>query len=112
MAIKNSRMAELSLNVIVSQMDGQIAGLEDIFSDYKRKLEASSKQQGIDMKMSEEKFAKFQAAARKRRILKRKNQEEVNELVRNLGKELCSMTGTPLVDNHEEHDLYNTLRDT
>ena len=34
-------MAELSLNMIVSQMDGSLAGLEDIFADYKRKLEES-----------------------------------------------------------------------
>jgi len=32
-AVKGSRMAELSMNVIVSQMDGQLEGLEDIFAD-------------------------------------------------------------------------------
>ena len=105
-------MAELSLNVIVSQMDGSLAGLEDIFADYKRKLEAIKNQSGIDMKMSEEKFRKFQAAARKRRILKRKNEEEVNQMVRDLGKQLSSMTGTPLVENHEEYEAFNTIRDT
>jgi Ca2+-binding EF-hand superfamily protein len=112
LAVKDSRMAELSLNVIVSNMDGSLAGLEDVFADYKRKLEASSKQQGVDMKMSEEKFRNFQAAARKRRILKRKREEQVNELVRSLGKQLSSMTGTPLVDNVEEYEAFNMIRDT
>eukprot|EP00492_Amphilonche_elongata_P002330 TRINITY_DN258_c0_g1_i3.p1 TRINITY_DN258_c0_g1~~TRINITY_DN258_c0_g1_i3.p1 ORF type:complete len:338 (+),score=92.20 TRINITY_DN258_c0_g1_i3:430-1443(+) len=39
LAVKDSRMAELSLNVIVQQMDGSLDGLENIFADYKRKLE-------------------------------------------------------------------------
>jgi len=111
-AIKNSRAAELSMTVIISQLDGKLDGMENIFADYKRKLEASQKQSGVDLKMSEEKFKRFQAAARKRRILKRKNEQEVQELVRSLGKELCAMTGTPLVKNHEEYEMFNTIRDT
>jgi Ca2+-binding EF-hand superfamily protein len=111
-AVKDSRMAELSLNVIVQQMDGSLDGLENIFADYKRKLEASTTQSGIDMKMSEEKFRAFQAAARKRRILKRQNEEKVQEMVRNLGKQLSSMTGTKMVENHEEYEAYNTIKDT
>merc|ERR1712004_816866 len=64
------------------------------------------------MKMSEEKFRQFQQAARKIRILKRKNQEDVQEMVRNLIKDLASMTSTNVVKNHQEYEMYNTIRDT
>merc|ERR1712043_15046 len=40
-AIKNSRSAELSLTVILQNMDGQLEGLGDIFSKYRNKLEES-----------------------------------------------------------------------
>jgi hypothetical protein len=38
-AIKGSRMAELSLSVLMTQMDGKLDGLEDIFNEYKTKRE-------------------------------------------------------------------------
>ena len=56
--------------------------MEDVFGDYKRKLQAAQKATAAeDMQMSEEKFRAFQQAGRRRRILKRKNKEEVQELV-------------------------------
>merc|ERR550517_1503907 len=98
-AIKDSRMAELSLDIIVSKMDGEIAGLDDIFADYKRKLEAANKQAGVDLKVSEENFKKFQAQTRKRRILKKTREQKVAKLVRQLGVQLADMVNKPFMEN-------------
>jgi Ca2+-binding EF-hand superfamily protein len=111
-AIKDSRMAELSLDLIVSKMDGEIAGLDDIFADYKRKLESANKQSGIDLKVSEENFKKFQAQTRKRRILKKTREAKVAKLVRDLGVQLADMVGNPFMENAGEYKLYKTLEDT
>ena len=43
-AIRDSRM----------QMDDEIAGFDDIFAEYKRKLEATSKQSGVDLNTIDE----------------------------------------------------------
>merc|ERR1712176_1442843 len=37
-AIQSERMAEMSLTVILTQMDGHLDGLEEFFEEYKRKL--------------------------------------------------------------------------
>jgi Ca2+-binding EF-hand superfamily protein len=111
-AVKSSRMAELSLNVLISQMDGKLDGLGDIFGDYKRKLESAKKQAGADLKISEENFAAFQAQTRKRKLLKRKREAKIADLCASLSKQLCEMTGTPLYTNPDEAKLYRTLRDT
>ena len=111
-AVKGSRMAELSLNVLVSQMDGKLEGLEDIFADYKRKLESAKKQAGADLKISEENFAAFQAQMRKRKILKKKREAKITDLCESLSEQLSEMTETPLYTNLEEAKLYKTLRDT
>ena len=59
-AIKGSRMAELSLSVLMTQMDGQLEGLEDIFNDFKRKKEEAEKQALADLDMSKAAYARFQ----------------------------------------------------
>merc|ERR1711953_1157074 len=41
-AIKDSRVEELGMSVILSQMDGHLEGMEKIFADYKKKLEAGT----------------------------------------------------------------------
>ena len=108
-AIKDSRSTELSMSVIIGKMDGQLEGMEDVFGDYKRKLQAAQKASSEDMKMSEEKFKAFQQAARRRRILKRKNKEDVQELVRKLIKDLASMTSTSVIKNHDEFTMCNKI---
>ena len=47
-AIKESRSSELSLSVLMTQMDGHLEGMEGFFDDYKRKLkEAQEEAEGI-----------------------------------------------------------------
>jgi hypothetical protein len=111
-AVKGSRLAELSLNVLVQNMDGQLEGMDEIFKDYQRKLAAAEKQNGAAMQISEERFAKFQAASRKRKLLKRKNEQKIAELVQHLAKQLGEMTGKPTNADTQEYKTYKTLQDT
>ena len=112
-ALKDSRSSELSLNVLMQNMEGQLAGMSDIFDDYKRKLEAAKKQSGADLKISEENLARFQAATKRRRILKKKNEAAISELVTKLGAQLSEMTGKSNdVGNAKERTTYQTLKDT
>merc|ERR1712079_861252 len=74
-AIKGARMAELSLSVLMTQMDGQLEGLEDIFLEYKRKQEEARLQAQADLEMGAEAFAKFKATAKRRRLMKKQYEE-------------------------------------
>jgi Ca2+-binding EF-hand superfamily protein len=87
-AIKGARMAELSLSVLMTQMDGQLEGLEDIFTDYKRKQEESRLQAAADLEMSKGAYAKFQATAKRRRLMKKAYMK--NELQIRLMNWLCN----------------------
>merc|ERR550517_1964126 len=59
-AIKNSRSNELSLTVIMTQMDGHLEGLDGIFSEYKKKLEKAKAEAQARLANSEEQFKMFQ----------------------------------------------------
>ena len=85
-AIKDSRIAELSLDIILSQMDDEIVGLNDIFADYKHKLKVANKQAGVDLKVSEENSKRFQAQTRKRRILKKTRERKVCQACPTIGR--------------------------
>ena len=65
----------------------------------------------MNLELSEEKFAKFQAAARKRRILKRKNESKVSEMLQTLSLELCKLTGTKVAQDLEEYEAYKAIKD-
>jgi Ca2+-binding EF-hand superfamily protein len=78
-AIKGARMAELSLSVLMTQMDGHLEGLEDIFTDFKRKQEEAKAQAAADLEMSKGAFAKFQATAKRRRLMKKQYEEQIAE---------------------------------
>ena len=67
-AIMNSRAAELSLSVILTQMDGELEGLEHIFAEYKRKLEESKAAALAGSAESKAKFEAFLATVRRRRV--------------------------------------------
>ena len=90
----------------LQQMDGELEGMDEIFNDYKRKLEAANKQAGSDLKISEENFKKFQASARKRRILKKKRTAEVEVKVRDVGFQLAQLLGKSFVKNEETYQFY------
>merc|ERR1712079_570831 len=76
-AIKGARMAELSLSVLMTQMDGHLEGLEDIFTDFKRKQEEARLQAQADAEMSANAYAKFQATAKRRRLMKKQYEEAI-----------------------------------
>ena len=109
-AISSARLPELSMNVIMEQMGGQLEGLEDIFSDYKRKLEESRKAALENMKNSEGKFLDFQATAQRRRVLKKKYEEEVATQMRAIVRKLRVLNGETLAEEEDEgYQFYNTL---
>ena len=89
-------------------MDGELEGMDDIFNDYKRKLEAANKQSSEMLTINEANFKKFQASARKRRILKKKRTAEVEEKVRDVGFKLSQLLGKPFVENTETYQFYVT----
>ena len=70
-AIKHSRTAELSLSVLLTQMDGHLEGMEDFFNDYKRKVEEAKKQAAADLEAGKAAYERFQATAKRRRLMKK-----------------------------------------
>jgi Ca2+-binding EF-hand superfamily protein len=107
-AVKGSRSSELSLTVLLSQMDGHLEGMEDFFNDYKRKLEQSKREAAERMKDNEDKFKAFQATARRRRIMKKNMEEKLANALRQLAKKVGDGTNK----DDEEYDMYTTLKDT
>merc|ERR1712146_460292 len=79
-AIREGRGGELSLTVLMSKMDGQLEGLEEIFEDYKRKLESARKQAAFDIQISEASFAKFKERQQKIRLMKAENEKKIARL--------------------------------
>ena len=101
-AIKEARTTELSLTVILSQMDGHLEGLEDFFAEYKKKLE--------DSKGS---FDRFRASERRRRLMARHNREKIAELTRTLVADISVLVGSPEEDKQDaDRELYKNLKDT
>merc|ERR1712062_750347 len=70
-AVKDSRSTELSLSVLLTQMDGHLEGMEGFFENYKKKLEESKAKAQADLANSEDRFKKFQATSRRRRLMKK-----------------------------------------
>ena len=62
-AVKDSRLAELSLTVLMTQMDGKLEGMEKFFGDYKKRLEESKQAAALDLANNQEAFARFQKTA-------------------------------------------------
>ena len=59
-AVKDSRLAELSLTVLVEGMDGHLEGLEEIFVSYKSKLEEARKAAAEGLENNRNKFMQYQ----------------------------------------------------
>ena len=70
-AIKGSRMAELNLSVLLTQMDGHLEGMEGFFEDFKNKKAEAEAAAAAQSEMDAEKFAKFLQTARRRRLMKK-----------------------------------------
>merc|ERR1712062_126534 len=66
-AIRDSRSTELSLTMLLTNLDGQIEGLDDIFNTYKTKLEEAKRKAQADLANSKDRYAMFQKTVRRRR---------------------------------------------
>ena len=62
-AIRESRSTELSLTVLLSQMDGHLEGMDGFFEKYKRSLEQAKANALANQANAEERFKKFQATS-------------------------------------------------
>merc|ERR1719210_818934 len=111
-AVKGSRMAELSLSVLLTQMDGHLEGMDDFFADYKKKKAEADAEAAAAAAMNKEKFAAFLATARRRRLMKKQNEIKVAEFVSQLTMILHEMTNVPDDRNPEERKMYVTVKDT
>merc|ERR1711879_307184 len=87
-AIRGSRTAELSLSVILTKMDGHLDGLEGFFNSYKNRLDKSKQEALSKMNDAKAQFARFQATARRRRLMKKRYEEEIAENTRKLVQKL------------------------
>ena len=72
-ATKGSRLAELSLTVLISNMDGKLEGMEAFFENYKRKLKESQDMAAANLASNKEAFAKFQ---KNRRTMTRSQEKD------------------------------------
>ena len=112
-AVSSNRMADLSLSVILTQMDGKLEGLEGIFSEYKVKLEQSRKEAEERMSSAEGSFLNFQATTRRRRVLKKKMEEQLAIQMRTIVRKLKTLNGETLAEEeNEEFQFYGQLQDT
>ena len=110
-AIKDSRVEELGMSVILSQMDGHLSNMEDIFADYKKKLESGASDSAAAEKRQQEAIEALKNTARRRRLMKREMETKISELTRTLKKTLADVQGREIVSTKEE-DLYYQLQDT
>eukprot|EP00492_Amphilonche_elongata_P002519 TRINITY_DN2772_c0_g1_i1.p1 TRINITY_DN2772_c0_g1~~TRINITY_DN2772_c0_g1_i1.p1 ORF type:complete len:80 (+),score=22.57 TRINITY_DN2772_c0_g1_i1:117-356(+) len=51
-AIKNNRTEELSLTVLLTQMDGHLEGMEGFFEEYKRKAKEAEEEARANLALS------------------------------------------------------------
>merc|ERR1719210_1587119 len=111
-AVKGSRMAELSLSVLLTQMDGHLEGMDDFFADYKKKKAEADAEAAAAAAMNKEKFAAFLATARRRRLMKKQNEQKIAEFVSSLTLILQEMANVEDDRNPEERKMYMTVKDT
>lgn len=101
-------MAELSLSVLLTNMDGQLEGMESFFEDYKRKAKEAEEtaRQTADEKWDI--YARFLQTARRRRLLKKQVEQKMKDFVKTLTTNLMVMTETPEDRDPEEMLMVNS----
>jgi len=65
-AVKNSRTAELSLSVLLTQMDGHLEGMDGFFSTYKERVEKAKNEAEAGRMSAQERYRALQKTARRR----------------------------------------------
>ena len=94
-------------------MDGKLEGLEGIFEEYKTGLARAKEEAAKRMAEGEASYLNFQATTRRRRMLKKKMEEQMAIQMRTIVRKLKTLNGD-LLENEEdeEYKLYNSLQDT
>jgi Ca2+-binding EF-hand superfamily protein len=112
-AVSSNRMADLSMSVILTQMDGKLDGLEDIFTEYKANLAKAQQEAQERLQNSQDDYMNFQATVRRRRMLKKQMQEQIANQVRIIVRKLRVLNGDLLEEEEaEDYKFYQTLKDT
>ena len=70
-AIKNNRTEELSLTVLLTQIDGHLEGMEGFFEEYKKRAAEAEEEAKANLALSRGDYDAFQKATRRRRLRKR-----------------------------------------
>jgi hypothetical protein len=101
-AIRESRVEELGMSVILQQMDGHLGGMEDIFADYKRKLEESSNLSAASEAEQLKRVEALKKTETRRRLMAKEIQTKISELTRTLKKQLAEVQGRSVVVSKDE----------
>merc|ERR1719192_2087290 len=101
-AIKDNRTEELSLTVLLTQMDGHLEGMEGFFEDYKRKLKEAEEEAQANLALSRGDYEAFQKATRRRRIRKREMENNIAKKTHELVAQLRDITGEAQPDDEGE----------
>jgi len=101
-AIRESRVEELGMSVILQQMDGHLGGMEDIFADYKKKLEEQASLSSLSEEEQRRRVEALKKTETRRRLMAREIQTKISELTRTLKKQLAEVQGKPVVISKDE----------
>ena len=90
-------------------MDGHLDGLENIFADYKRKLEEQQASSTSSKEAAQRRVEALKNTAKRRRLMKKHMEEKITSLSRELREVLAEVQGQPVVQSDEEK-LYYQLK--
>jgi len=112
-AIKNSRTTELSLSVLLTQMDGHLEWMDGFFETYKERVEKAKNEAEAGRMSAQERYRALQKTARRRRLMKKQTEEKIGRLTPELIITLRKLQGEEIMEDEDEKlTFYNTLKDT
>eukprot|EP00494_Astrolonche_serrata_P024105 UN24363 len=110
-AIRGSRMEELNLTVLLTQMDGHLEGMDEFFADFKRRSKEAEEEARANLALSRGDYETFQKAVRRRRMKKKQMQNTIAEKTNQLVHELREIAGEKQPDD-KGSKMFKTLKDT
>merc|ERR1712062_347653 len=102
-SIKGNRTEELSLTVLITQMDGHLEGMDEFFADYKRKVKEAEEEAKANLALSRGDYEAFQKATRRRRLRKKEMEQNITKKTHELVIELRDIAGEPKVEDEGLH---------
>jgi Ca2+-binding EF-hand superfamily protein len=105
-SIKGNRTEELSLTVLLTQMDGHLEGMEGFFTEYKNKVREAEEEAKANLALSRGDYDAFQKATRRRRLRKKEMEQNITKKTHELVVELRDIAGEPVVED-EGLKMYN-----